>query len=108
MNKLDDLIHINDLIDIYGDLLTESQFQIVTMHFKYDLSLSEIADEKNISRAAVNDSLKKSITILNNYEDTLHLLEKKHRLKLFLNELIDEDDKNKQELMIKEFLDKEK
>lgn len=108
MNKLNDLVHINNLIDIYGNLLTESQYQIVTMHFKYDLSLSEIADEKNISRAAVNDSLKKSVTILNNYEDTLRLLDKKNRLNSFLNKLIDEDDKFKRESMVKEYLDKEK
>lgn len=108
MNKILDIIHINELIDAYGNLLTESQYQIVTMHFKYDLSISEIAEEKNVSRAAINDSLKKSLATLNNYENTLHLLEKNHRLNLLLDNLVEEDDKNIRRRLIKEFEDKEK
>lgn len=41
-----------------------------------DLSLKEIAEELNISRNAVFDSLKRSLIILEEYESKLNLLSK--------------------------------
>lgn len=41
-----------------------------------NLSLSEIAEERNISRQAVYDMIKRADRALNEYEDKLHLLEK--------------------------------
>ena len=34
---------INNLLDLYKDLLTDKQQEIMDMYFLYDLSLSEIA-----------------------------------------------------------------
>ena len=59
---------INNLLDIYKDLLTDKQQEIMDMYYLYDLSLSEIATNCNITRAAVYDIIKRTIKILENYE----------------------------------------
>ena len=67
---------VNDLIDFYGSLLTANQLNILELYYMEDLSLKEISEELNISRNAVHDSLKRSLLILEEYEEKLKLLEK--------------------------------
>lgn len=67
---------VNDLIDMYGNLLTSNQLNILELYYMEDLSLKEISEELNISRNAVHDSLKRSLIILEDYEEKLNLLEK--------------------------------
>ena len=66
--ELEKTKRVNDLIDLYGILLTENQLNILELYYMEDLSLKEIADELNISRNAVHDSLKRSLIILEEYE----------------------------------------
>ena len=75
MEKLERTIKYNDLLHIYGSLLSETQREIAKSYFEFDLSISEIAEEKNISRAAVEDAIKKSISKLDQLEASLHILE---------------------------------
>ena len=70
-----------DLLSIYGKLLTEKQSAIASAYYLYDLSLSEIAEEEGVSRAAISDALNKALEHLNRYEDALHLLERSERIK---------------------------
>ena len=70
---------VNDLIDLYGSLLTENQLNILELYYMEDLSLKEISEELNVSRNAVHDSLKRSLNILEEYEIKLNLLEKEER-----------------------------
>ncbi len=58
--------------DAYGPLLTETQQEICNLYFMCDLSLSEIAEEKGISKQAVSDTLKKSRELLDSFEEKLH------------------------------------
>jgi predicted DNA-binding protein YlxM (UPF0122 family) len=64
------------LYDKYGPLLTEREEALFRYYYSYDLSLGEIAENEKISRAAVSDSLNKSLTKLREYEDKLHLVAK--------------------------------
>ena len=66
----------NDLIDLYGMLLTNNQLNILELYYMEDLSLKEISEELNVSRNAVHDSLKRSLASLEDYEEKLKLLEK--------------------------------
>ena len=50
------------------------------MYYVYNLSLSEIGEELSISRAAVNDTIKKSINSLKKYENSLNLMQKRAKL----------------------------
>ena len=59
------------LYDIYGKLLTKKQQEIVEEYFLYNLSLREIAENKNISYQAVRDSITKSKLLLEEYENAI-------------------------------------
>lgn len=64
------------LFDFYGELLTEHQKSIYEDVVFSDLSYSEVAEEKNISRQSVHDLIKRCNKILEGYEEKLHLVEK--------------------------------
>lgn len=85
---------INNLLDLYKDLLTDKQQEIMDMYFLYDLSLSEIAEDTNTSRAAVFDLIKRTSKSLENFESKLHLLKKRDKI-LELIKDVDEELKNK-------------
>ena len=85
----------NDLIDVYGTLLTSNQLNILELYYMEDLSLKEIAEELNISRNAVFDSLKRSLNALEDYESKLNLLQKEE----IKNDLLENiDSLNKEEI----------
>lgn len=63
------------LWDAYGPLLTDAQREICEKYYMYDLSLSEIAEEKGVSKQAVSDALKTSRDLLDFYEEKLHFNE---------------------------------
>ena len=56
---MDKNIKISILCQIYGKLLTEKQYQVLDDYYNNDLSLSEIAENLNITRQAVRDNIKK-------------------------------------------------
>ena len=78
------------LMDCYSDLLTEKQKQYLILYYEEDLSLSEIADDLNVSRNAVYDNLKRAIGSMEEYEKKLHLVEK-HKQRLDLIERIEDE-----------------
>lgn len=86
---------VNNLLDLYKDLLTEKQQDVMDMYYLYDLSLSEIAEDSNTTRAAVFDLIKRSTKILEEYESKLHLLEKREKLSKIIENL---DEKTKKEI----------
>lgn len=92
MNELEKTNHVNMLIDIYGDLLTEKQQQYIMMYYEDDLSLSEIAESLSISRNAVYDQIRRALHTLEEYEERLGLL-KKHEARLDLIERIESEEK---------------
>lgn len=81
MNNIDEVLYMNSLLEIYGDLLTNNQKRIMQMYYEFNLSLSEIGEELSISRAAVNDAIKKSTAILKNYEDCLKIMQKRSKIR---------------------------
>ena len=80
MEKIERTIKYVKLFNIYKDFLTHNQMEVVGDYFLADLSLSEIAEARNISRAAVEDTVKKSCNKLDECETNLHLLEKSEKL----------------------------
>lgn len=79
---------ISLLLDFYGELLTEKQRNIMDMYFNNDLSLSEIAEINDTSRQAIHDTIKRSDNALLVYEEKLKLLNKNHKLKENLKNII--------------------
>jgi len=64
------------LYDFYGELLTDHQKQIYEEVVLDDYSLSEVAENRGITRQGVHDLIKRCNKILADYEDKLHLVEK--------------------------------
>lgn len=69
-------VKISMLNEIYGELLTKKQSQIIDDYYNNDLSLSEIAENNEITRQAVRDILKKSEKKLFEYEEKLLFMKK--------------------------------
>lgn len=82
---MEEFIYYNNLFDIYEALLTEKERVTFRDYYHEDLSLSEIASEKNVSRSAVYKTLKNVIDKLNYYEDNLHIYKKKTALVEIVN-----------------------
>ena len=79
---------ISLLLDFYGELLTQKQRDIMDLYFNNDLSLSEIAEINNTSRQAIHDAIKRSDNLLLVYDEKLKLLNKDHKLKENLKNVI--------------------
>ena len=77
MEELEKNLLMNELFDIYGELLSSTQQKMIHLYYHLDLSLAEISTQEGVSRNAVYDALKKGFEILKNYENKLHLREKK-------------------------------
>ena len=73
---MDNIAKKNLLYDFYGELLTDHQKTIYEDAVYNDCSLSELAEEYNISRQGVHDLLKRCDRILEGYEEKLGLVEK--------------------------------
>lgn len=69
-------IEISMLVEIYGKLLTEKQYQVISDYYNEDLSLSEIAENNHISRQGVRDIIKKGESKLFEYEEKLQIMKK--------------------------------
>ena len=95
MDLLERDYHIS-LFDIYKELLTEKQQAYFTSYYFDDLTLSEIAEEKKVSRNAVFDQVKKVIIALEDYESKLGLFKKSKEITDFSLKLSDD---LKQELL---------
>ncbi|MCD8181652.1 MAG: DNA-binding protein [Firmicutes bacterium] len=75
------------LLDVYGQLLTEKQRFAVDMYYNEDLSLAEIADEIDISRQGVRDSIKQGEKHLLEYEEKLGTVRRFQRVSAQLDRL---------------------
>lgn len=75
-DKMEKLVRIGILIDFYGKLLSEKQYQVMDLYYLNDFTLSEIGEELGVSRQSVFDTLKRSEEKLDSYENELGLVEK--------------------------------
>ncbi|WP_047984907.1 putative DNA-binding protein [Ornithinibacillus californiensis] len=73
---LDKTTRMNYLFDFYQALLTPKQRSYMEMYYLEDYSLGEISEESNVSRQAVYDNIKRTETMLESYEEKLHLYDK--------------------------------
>lgn len=79
------LIHVNELLDIYGNLLTPKQKNAMQLYYQENLSFGEIGEELGISRQAAYDTIKKSENLLYSYEDNLNIQKMQNDIQDFKN-----------------------
>ena len=83
---MEEFVYYNNLFDVYGSLLTEKEQVTFKDYYQEDLSLSEIANENNVSRAAVQKTIKTVLDKLKYYEDMLHVYDKNVKLGKLIEE----------------------
>ncbi len=76
--------------DYYGSLLTDYQRELIDGYYNLDMSLSELAEEHNISPQGVRDALKRAEKQLQFYEEKLSLVKKTQKVKALIEEVIEE------------------
>jgi len=67
------------LFDAYAGLLTERQKRILRLYYHDDLSLGEIAARAGVTRQAVFDSLRRSVSVLWLFEQHVGVLAERDR-----------------------------
>src|SRR6476620_881943 len=83
---LEKTTRMNYLYDFYHSLLTPKQQSYMSLYYLDDYSLGEIAEEYDVSRQAVYDNIKRTATMLEEYEEKLILFQKfQERSKLLRN-----------------------
>ena len=91
---LDNRLYLINLYDYYGDVLTKKQQVYFEYYYFENLSLSEIAENENISKAAVFKHIKEAEAKLISLENVLKDYSKTLRIKEAIKDL-DLDIKNK-------------
>ena len=86
-------IEISILSQINKNTLTEKQFEILDEYYNNDFSLSEIAENYNITRQAVRDNIKSGETKLYDLENKLGLMKKMQKQEEIVNSVISKLDK---------------
>lgn len=86
-NKLEQIVELSLLYDFYGALLKENQREIFEDYILNDLSLSEIAEGKNMTRQGIYDIIKRCSKLLVNYEEKLSLIHKFDETKEMVNQI---------------------
>ena len=110
---MEEKVKISILCDLYGKLLTEKQNEFLNDYYNNDLSLSEIAENNNITRQAVRDIIKKGEKKLFEYEEKLsfmkRMLNQEKKIQHILSELakIKKDSSDKKVADILETIKKE-
>lgn len=64
----------NQMLDVYGALLTPRQRELLRRYYQEDLSLGEIAEQARVSRQAVHDALRRATASLDRFESALGLV----------------------------------
>ncbi len=81
-------IEISILSQIYKDVLTEKQFEILDQYYNNDYSLSEIAENYNITRQAVRDNIKNGESKLYDLENKLGIMKKNEKQQKIIENII--------------------
>lgn len=80
-------LNVTILLDVYGQLLTEKQRFAIDLYYNEDLSLAEIAEEIDISRQGVRESIKQGEKHLLEYEKQLGVVRRFHNISSQLEKL---------------------
>lgn len=80
-------VEISMLCQIYGKMLTEKQYELLNDYYNNDLSLSEIAENNNITRQAVRDIIKKGENKLYELEENILFMDKILKQEIIIKEI---------------------
>ncbi len=81
-------LEISLLFDFYGEMLTKTQQEAISLYYNDDLSLGEVAEILSMSRQGVRDALNRAKKSLYTFEDNLKLCERFSKTKEGLLKII--------------------
>ena len=90
VKSLEKNVKVSMLCQIYGKMLTEKQYEVLSDYYNNDLSLSEIAENNQITRQAVRDIIKKGENKLFELEEKLAFMEKTLKQEKQLQQILEE------------------
>lgn len=96
---MDKIIYLTNLFDYYGELLTDKQQTCFKDYYFNNLTLSEIAENENVSRNAIHKQIKDSENKLLNYEKVLKQYQNSLKIKEIIKDLNPEIKKQIEELL---------
>ncbi len=76
LQEMQEVVRLTLLYDFYGELLTAHQREVFEAVVLEDQGFAEVAAQKGISRQGVHDLIRRCTSLLNEYEVSLHLVEK--------------------------------
>jgi predicted DNA-binding protein YlxM (UPF0122 family) len=85
--SLEETIKLNQLYDIYNQLLTDKQREYFSYYFKDNYSLSEIAEILAVSRNAVHLQIKNVVKNLEELDIKLGIIEQNKKISKLLKAL---------------------
>ena len=103
--KLEEKIEISILLNLYGNLLTDTQKNYMDLYYNQDYSLSEIGDNENITRQAVRTILVKSKRKLYEYEQKLKFMEKEKNIKILIEKIYNSKSNSEKQKYLKKIQD---
>ena len=86
---MNDVFYLNDLFDIYGELLTDKQKDYFKDYYFNNMSYGEIADKYNISRNAIYKQLSSATDKLKELEDILKIYKNNKKIREIINNCSD-------------------
>ena len=87
---MEEVLYYTELFDFYGTLLTEKQQNYFKDYYFNNLSLSEIAENYEITRNAIHNQLREAKEKLEYYEKNLQIIDKQKKVKKIYLEVTDE------------------
>lgn len=96
---MDKVIYLTNLFDYYGELLTIKQQAYFKDYYFDNLTLSEIAENENISRNAVHKQIKDAENKLKHYENILKQYQNSLKIKEIIKDLNSEIKNKIEELL---------
>ena len=97
---MEDVFYYNELYDLYESLLTDKQRKYYEDYYFNNFSLSEMADDYDVSRNAIFKQVHNVVDKLLEYENKLHLYEKKIKILEIVDNTKDEKLKKSLEELI--------
>ena len=88
---MENYIYYNNLYDFYAPLLTELQKEYFEYYYVNNLSFSEIAEIKNVSKAAVSQQISTIEKKLNEFENLLRLKYKQDEIYKILKDKVSKE-----------------
>ncbi|MBR3897943.1 MAG: hypothetical protein IKJ43_01525 [Bacilli bacterium] len=96
---MDKTIYLINLYDYYGELLTDKQREYFEDYYFNNYSLSEISENKGISRNAIHKTIKDTENKLMHFEKILKEYEKSNKIREIIKDIDEEKRKQIEDLL---------